>query len=242
MPVVPVPYGALVPTRLLSAVHELASVVLPSRCPGCDRIGDPVCGTCLRALRRPPPMPPPPGIDAWVAAFAYEGIARELVARAKYRGRHASLPWLARAMVRAWAATLGPVSERPTGCLPDVVTWVPTVPARRRARGFDHARALASGVAHGLGCRAQPLLTRTAGPAQTGLPLAARRAGPVVRARRAVSGVVLLVDDVATTGASLRVCSAVLRDAGAASVFALTAARTPAPAQGSEAATRRAST
>ena len=55
----------------------------------------------------------------------------------------------------------------------------------------------------------------------------ARRRGPVVVTRHAVIGTVLLVDDVATTGATLRVCAATLRDAGARSVFALTAARTP---------------
>ena len=34
-------------------------------------------------------------MDALYVPFAYEGVVRELVARAKYRNRHAALVWLA---------------------------------------------------------------------------------------------------------------------------------------------------
>src|SRR3712207_7831548 len=56
-----------------------------------------------------------------------------LVARLKYRNARASLAWLARAMAAL-------VDRRGT----DVVTWVPTTPARRRQRGFDQAELLRS--------------------------------------------------------------------------------------------------
>jgi predicted amidophosphoribosyltransferase len=51
----------------------------------------------------------------------------------------------------------------------------------------------------------------------------------VFAARRRVPGHVLLVDDVATTGATLAAAARALRDAGASRVVAVTAARTPAP-------------
>ncbi len=151
-------------------------------------------------------------------------MVREVITRAKYRDRHAALPWLARAMAGAWWAADLPA--------PDAVTWVPAAPARRRARGVDHARRLATGVAGALGVPAVALLVRRDPQTQTGRGLDDRRRGPdvVLRAglaRRAVPGRVLLVDDVATTGATLRVCAGVLRGAGVASVVACTAARTP---------------
>jgi predicted amidophosphoribosyltransferase len=204
--------------RLADLLSDLAGAAFPATCPGCGRPAEPVCARCAAAMRAPPAAPPPPGIDAWIAPFAYEGTARELVARAKYRGRHAALAWLAVALADA----LGP------GPLPvDVVTWVPTDRARRRARGFDHARRLATTVAcrHRLPVRA--LLARDAGPPQTMLEIDARRLGPPIHARARSPARVLLVDDVATTGASLTSAARALRGAGATTVVAATAARTP---------------
>jgi len=201
------------------AVDHLLALVFPARCPGCGCAAEPVCAGCLATARPPRAAPPPPGVDRWVAPFAYDGVVRELVARAKYHDRHAALAWLGARMAAAWVAADAPV--------PAAVTWVPAAPARRRARGIDHARVLARTVAPSTGGRVVPLLRRTDRGAQTDRSLDARRRGPQVVARARCTGTVLLVDDVATTGATLRVCAAVLRAAGAASVVALTAARTP---------------
>ncbi|MEI8001423.1 MAG: ComF family protein, partial [Actinomycetes bacterium] len=128
-------------------LDRLAALAFPVRCPGCGRPGAPVCGRCLAGVRPAPPAPPPLGLVAWSAAFAYEGVVREAVARAKYHGSHASLRGLGDHAASAWhdlAAQAGLAR-------PDVVTWAPTAPARRRARGVDHARVLAQVVAARLG-------------------------------------------------------------------------------------------
>lgn len=193
----------------------LASL-LPLACPGCGRSADPLCRDCERALLPAPRVPPPPGVDRWAAPFAYEGVARELIARVKYRRQHAATAWLAGAM----APLVGPP-------LPSLVTWVPTTRARRRERGFDHAELLAKAVAGRLRRTMVPLLRRGPGGPQTGRDAAARRAGPVLVARARVPHAILVVDDVATTGASLAAAARALRAAGADRVVALTAARTP---------------
>jgi predicted amidophosphoribosyltransferase len=169
-------------------------------------------------MRAAPGAPPPDGIDAWAAPFAYEGVARELVARVKYRRLHAASGWLADAMVSL-------VVPAP----PVVITWAPTVPERRRSRGFDHAELLARHVARRLGRPVRRLLVRRPGPPQTGLPAAARRVGPAFAGRGRAPASVLVVDDVATTGATLAAAAAALRATGAETVVALTAARTPPP-------------
>ncbi|MEX0947517.1 MAG: hypothetical protein WEE69_01865 [Acidimicrobiia bacterium] len=199
-------------------LSRLVAVVLPLTCPGCGRPADPVCDACAVGLRPAVAAPPPTGIDAWAAPFAYEGVARELVARVKYRGAHAVTAWLASAMVVHLAPPM-----------PAVVTWVPTTSARKRERGFDHAEVLARQVASRLSRPARRMLARGPGPSQTGLPASARRRGPSIEALRRAPANVLLVDDVATTGASLTAAAAALRAKGADRVVALTAARTPAP-------------
>ncbi|MDQ1432936.1 MAG: hypothetical protein QOF40_3538 [Actinomycetota bacterium] len=205
------------PPRTVRVVLE---VVFPLACPGCGNRGAPLCPRCADRLVRPVAAPPPPGVDGWCAPFAYEGTGRELVARVKYRNVRAVVPWLASAM-----ATVATES----GLTAAAVTWAPTTPARRRARGFDPAELLARALARRLGARCTGLLDRQPGPPQTGLPAAARRRGPNFVARRAAPACVLLVDDIATTGATLSAAARTLRVAGARQVVAVTAARTPPP-------------
>lgn len=193
----------------------LASL-LPSSCPGCGRPAEPLCSACRATLASAPEAPPPLGVDEWAAAFAYAGVARELVARVKYRRQHAAITWLAAAM----APLVGPP-------LPAVVTWAPTTAGRRRERGFDHAELLARAVARAISRPRARLLRRLGGPPQTGLVAAERLVAPAFVARGSVPKAVLLVDDVATTGATLAAAAAALRARGATRIVALTAARTP---------------
>ncbi len=202
--------------RALAA--DLAAALFPARCPGCGDRGEPICSACRSELRPPPPSPPPPGIGLWVAAFEYSGVAREVIARVKYHDERGSVAWLARRTAQA---------AHPLG-RSDIVSWPPTTAGRRRARGFDHAALLASGVARELRTPAVALLRRVDAVAQTGRPARDRRSGPAFEVSRPCAGArVLLVDDVATTGATLSAAARAVREAGATTVVAATAARTP---------------
>ncbi len=201
-------------------LRDVVAAAFPTLCP-CGAPGDPVCASCLRAIRVAPNLPLPAGLDGWVAPFAYEGVVRELVARVKYRHVRATLPWLGAAVADA-------VSQRYAAAAFDAVTWAPTAPDRRRRRGFDHAELLARHVARVLRLPLRPTLTRRRGPPQTGRPLIERRGGPVFEPRSHIPRRILVVDDVATTGGTLTAAAAALRGSGAERVVAATAARTPA--------------
>ena len=196
--------------------------LFPLRCAGCGRPPDALCAECTAGLRPPPPAVPPAGLDWWVAAFAYDGAGREVVARVKYRGTRGALPWISRAVAAAVRYD-GPGTD---GI--HVVTWPPTTTGRIRARGFDPAAVLARLVARELDLPAAPLLQRVGGPAQTGRTRRERHAGPSFACPDVLAGLgVLLVDDVATTGATLAAAAGTLRLAGAEAVMAATAGRTP---------------
>lgn len=194
-------------------------LLIPARCAACAAPGPSPCAACWETLRRPGALSVPPPLAGLHAALAYEGAARELVARLKYRNERASLAWLAAAMAGQVRAETG---ERAA------VTWAPTTARRRRERGFDHGEALARAVASELGRPLVPTLGRLPGPAQTGLSPPERRSnrGRFV-ATRQVEGPVVLVDDVITTGTTLSAAAEVLLAAGAMSVVGLVAAATP---------------
>jgi len=177
-----------------------------------------------------PVAPAPAGLDVCRALLVYEGAARAVITRLKYRNDRAALGWLADGM----AGLLAP----PPGA---VVTWAPTTAARRRRRGFDQAELLAVAVARRWRAPCVPLLVRQPGTPQTGRNRQDRRTGPVIRARasaghglRLTRGAlppeapVVIVDDVVTTGSTLVAAAAALRATGVAWVGALAAARTPA--------------
>ena len=102
----------------------------------------------------------------------------------------------------------------------DVITWVPTTTARARSRGYDHAELIARCLGMHFGIPTRRLLRRDDREAQQGKNRAARLIGPRVTATPAARGKrVVLVDDVVTTGATMRTCSDALLSSGAVKVL-----------------------
>jgi len=142
----------------------------------------------------------------------------------KYRGRHRTAAGLARRLCE------GERCRRILGAS-DVIMAVPLHPERARARGFNQAELLASALGQATGRPLWRHLVRIRNtPSQTDLSARARRLN--VRNAFAVppgpglAGVaVALVDDVVTTGATLRECASTLLAAGAREVRSITVAR-----------------
>ena len=159
------------------------------------------------------------GLDALWAGWCHEGAAAEMVRALKY-GRV--------------TAAVTPIADRMASVIPaaqpaDLVTWVPCSPTRRSARGFDPAELLARALARRLRLRVRPSLRRLDDEPQTARTREGRLAGPRMAVRRGrVPGVVMVVDDVCTTGSTLRVAATALRAGGAASVVAAVATVAPA--------------
>jgi predicted amidophosphoribosyltransferase len=198
----------------------MESMMFQIRCAGCDAPGAPVCTTCRFALLGPRPRPAAHGVHA---ALPFTGRARRVVLGLKYRNRRQVARHLAGLVVNAVVAN-GDHRDL------DLVTWAPTSPTRRRSRGFDQGELVARHVARQLGVPCRRLLVRS-GPtvAQTGRSRVERLNGPEFIARPGLDGRrVIIVDDVVTTGATMRAAAAALRHAGADEPRLYAIASTPA--------------
>ena len=196
-------------------------MIFTSTCAGCDRPGPVLCRTCRFTLAAPTALPT--GGDV-IAAIPFAGRPREVLLNFKYRNRRQLAHHLAGLVVNRLLAE----GVRPDDV--DVVTWAPTSNSRRHRRGFDQSEAVARRVALQLGVPCRRLLRRDGtAPPQTGMSRATRLHGPSFTAHPSVRGRrVLVVDDVVTTGATLRSAARALLDAGAADIVKSAVATTPA--------------
>ena len=186
--------------------------------PFCRRCGLPLakesCPDCLRQE---------PSFDGLRAPFKFERLVRESIHQLKYR----NLRMLAKPLAGELAGYLKN-SPLPS----DLIVPVPLHRNRLRERGYNQSELLAQelgrmvGLSVNCSCLTRVLDTNP----QVKLEKVAHRRQNVARAFHCESGQikgrrVMIIDDVATSGATVNSCALSLKQAGALSVWGLTIAR-----------------
>ena len=193
----------------------IRDVLLAPRCAGCGEPGTWFCVSC-RAQCEPVAHE---GRIAIRAAGAHAGPLRAAIQRLKYGGESGLAQDLGALVALELARDLA------CGVLIDAVVPVPLHRSRAATRGYDQASLLAHAVATQTGLPLRAALHRIrGGRPQVELDRVARAAnirGAFVAEAGSLRGLhAALVDDVATTGATLMDAAAAARAAGARSVRA----------------------
>ena len=204
-------------------IDLMLSTLAPHICSGCSEYGAILCkscsndiecedfGRCVWCLRPTANMHQCTSCQrqigahgAWVVGERTEVLQR-LINDYKFESR------------REAATHLAQLLDATLPSLPDntIITWVPTAHPHIRARGFDHAALLARRFAKLRRLQARPLLMRHHSRSQhelgrTEREKAAKQAFSLLAQKDLSDSPILLIDDVLTTGATLRACVGLL--------------------------------
>ena len=231
-------------SRSLALLREgglaLLDIIYPPRCPGCGRIGftfceacqariepipAPVCGRCGRPVDQPGLCPicrtTPSSLERITSSAVFASPLREAIHSLKYNNARALAAPLGARMAAYW---------QQEGFSADVIVPVPLHKSRLAERGYNQSLLLARAVSRATGIHLdEQMVVRHKATQQQALLNAAERRENVKGAfecRGDAAGLrIALIDDVCTTGNTLEACAAVLKAAGAASVWAFTLAR-----------------
>ena len=218
-------------------------ILLGASCHGCGVAWWGICPQCRATVAAQPPYrtvpdPEPAGFPTTVASAPYDAVLRQVISAHKDRQALALTGFLAERLAMSMHRLLVTSASRTAGREITVVP-VPSPAAVVRQRGFDATWTLARRAtvrlraAHRLSARR--LLVQRRGVAdQSGLSAAQRMANlhdafrlrPLARGHLRATELVVLVDDVVTTGSSLSEATRVLLGAGLDVLGAATIAAT----------------
>ena len=199
-----------------SGLEAVRDVLIPPRCAGCGASGAWYCASCRDSSD---PITRTLGRLAITAAGAHEGPLRDAIHRLKYGNEPGLSVELGALIALRIAADLA------RGTHLDAIVPVRLHPVRERERGYDQSRSLAVAIGRATGIPVRPAVHRLrAGLPQTTLGQRERQdnvRGAFVGVAGALRGLrVALIDDVATTGATLLDAAAAARACGARGVRA----------------------
>ncbi|MDP3992686.1 MAG: ComF family protein [bacterium] len=215
----------------------LLSLIMPIECLGCGLESDWICRDCRRSIRAQreelcfcgkvatdglcAKHREKLGLDGLTTLFSYaEPSIRELIHQVKYRGHTDAVTFF------AWQYQKKVLARLPRGDW--VVTAVPLSKERQRKRGFNQSALFAKKLTEPVYDYVELLIKKRETKPQVKLNKTKRQKNLLrsfaIKPRIEVPEQVILVDDVVTTGSTLKEATKVLRKAGVQQIWALTIA------------------
>ncbi len=215
---------------------SISDLISPHYCCSCGRVGKILCGSCFYDIVSDNQLTgvcldcmkyrgvdgackdcKPPFSRAWLVGKRQDAL-KKLTNLSKYEA------------CRSGCLTQAQILDEVVPVLPKnvVVVPIPTIYKHIRQRGFDHCQLIAKNFAKMRGLDFSPALGRVGDSVQQGasVRLRQKQADQAYEVSRDVDGVVvLLVDDVYTTGATIKSAAKLLLQAGASDVWVAVTAR-----------------
>lgn len=207
-------------SRLGQVANWLLDLVFPPTCANCGRLDFRFCAACLRNLERRPVVMARRQVESLDAIWAtgkHGDVLRLAVQAFKYQGASELAQPLGDRLVKALRRANWQI---------DALAAVPLFTDREAERGYNQSALLSQRLALETGIRLRAdCLWRVRDTSQQALLRPEERQENVKGAFEATADVrglsILLVDDVITTGSTLRECAIALREKGAASVYGI---------------------
>jgi len=209
-------------------LRRLVNFIFPPRCSGCGTLlplsaRELICIRCLSDIKAYELPTVEYGHCRLISSALYTGPAKNLIKEMKFRNTRSCAEILARVMSDSFI-------KHSCGFSPEIVIPVPLHKSRKNERGYNQSALIAKSVSKLLKIPfSNSLLRRVRNtPSQRGLNPGARikNVKAAFRVRGKIPANVLLIDDVATTGATVNECASTLKSSGAVRITALTFAKT----------------
>jgi len=208
-------------------IDFILDIIFPKYCIACEQEGAYICQLCLEKARVNA-GPINKGDDTFIAGSYQNRYLREIIHYLKYNFiQELAIPladFLAQSLRQKFDATFFRNNN-------SILVPVPLHPKKFRQRGFNQSELIAHGVSKVLHLSMVPALKKIKSTAaQMTIEEKVTRLKNVQHtfacdAPHAVQGkIILLIDDVITTGATMEECKSILKQAGAKKVFKIAVA------------------
>lgn len=206
-------------------IHRALNFLFPQKCLGCGKENEILCQQCLESVSYPTLTK---DSDIFAAADYGDEIVKKAIWMLKYRG------------IKGMAEPLAELIKQRVGnkikIQDNLIIPIPLSKKRFKERGFNHAELIAKYLTSdvdgkNIGCLTNVLYKIKDTPSQVSIKNREQRLNNLkgafaVKNSHLIAGKnILFIDDVSTTGATIREARRVLRESGAKKIMALVVAR-----------------